>query len=224
MSFHKFKTLAVNEAIMSDSATITARHSPVRHAIKRALDIMVSVLALPFALLISIPVAIGVKLSSPGPLFFTQRRTGYKGREFTCLKFRSMRVNDESDTTQASNNDPRKTRFGEYLRRTSLDELPQLINVIKGDMSLIGPRPHMVAHTKQYAPVIKDYMSRHEMRPGITGWAQVNGFRGPTNELWMMEKRVEYDLWYVKHWSLRLDLKIFYRTILIILFGDKNAI
>lgn len=204
--------------------TITARRSPVRHAIKRAVDVVVAILLLPLAAFIAIPVAIGVKLSSPGPVFFTQRRTGYKGREFTCLKFRSMLVNNESDTTQASNNDPRKTNFGEYLRRTSLDELPQLLNVIKGDMSLIGPRPHMVAHTEQYSKIIDGYMQRHEMRPGITGWAQVNGFRGPTSELWMMERRVEYDLWYVEHWSLRLDLKIFYRTILIILFGDKNAI
>ena len=214
----------MTKGIIDKRPTITARHSPVRHAIKRATDIIVSILLLPLAVFLAIPIAIGIKLSSPGPIFFTQRRTGYKGREFTCLKFRSMRVNDESDTLQASNNDPRKTHFGEYLRRTSLDEIPQLLNVIKGDMSLIGPRPHMVAHTEKYSSLIPGYSYRHEMRPGITGWAQVNGFRGPTNELWMMERRVEHDLWYVEHWSLSLDLKIFYRTILIILFGDKNAI
>ena len=191
--------------------------------IKRTFDLVFSSAFLLVFPLIFIPVAIAVKLSSPGPVFFRQRRTGYKGREFTCLKFRTMRVNPDSDKTQATTNDPRKTRVGDFLRRTSIDELPQFINVWLGDMSVCGPRPHMLAHTEQYSRLIDRYMLRHVVKPGITGWAQVCGFRGNTDELWKMEQRVIADVWYIEHWSPMLDLKIIVRTIVNALCGEENA-
>ena len=152
-----------------------------------------------------------------------RKRTGYKGKEFTCLKFRTMKVNTTSDTAQASKNDPRKTRVGDFLRRTSIDELPQFINVLRGDMSVVGPRPHMLAHTDQYSKLIDKYMVRHLIKPGITGWAQVNGYRGQTGQLWQMERRVEFDVWYIENWSFLLDLKIVMRTIVNALHGEENA-
>lgn len=210
-------------------AEITTENNKRRHKacpifVKRVLDVVIALVGMIVTAVLFLPIAVGIKLSSRGPIFFKQKRTGLHGKEFTCYKFRTMTVNDESDTRQATNDDPRKTRFGEFLRRTSLDELPQVINVIAGDMSIVGPRPHMLSHTDMYKELLAGYMHRHDMKPGITGWAQVNGYRGPTPQLWMMEKRLEYDLWYVDNWSLALDLKILYRTLLIILIGDKNAI
>ena len=156
-------------------------------------------------------------------MFFKQKRTGYLGREFYCLKFRTMRVNAEADSTQATSNDPRKTKVGDFLRRTSLDELPQFINVWRGDMSIVGPRPHMLAHTEQYKALIDRYMIRHMVKPGITGWAQVCGYRGNTDELIKMEKRVRADVWYIEHWSIMLDIKIFIKTIVNGFVGEENA-
>lgn len=176
-----------------------------------------------FSPLVFIPVAIAIKLSSPGPIFFKQKRTGYRGREFYCYKFRTMRVNKSADTQQATKNDPRKTRVGDFLRRTSIDELPQFINVFIGNMSVVGPRPHMLKHTEQYSHLIKKYMVRHYIKPGITGWAQINGFRGQTEELWQMEQRVEHDVWYIEHWNPLLDLKIIFRTVTNAIHGEKNA-
>lgn len=145
------------------------------------------------------------------------------GKEFDCLKFRTMRVNNESDNRQATADDPRKTRLGAFLRKTSLDELPQFINVFKGEMSVVGPRPHMLKHTEEYSNLIGNYMVRHAVKPGITGWAQVNGYRGITDELWKMQKRVECDVWYIEHWTLLLDVKIMFRTIWNAFHGEKNA-
>ncbi len=190
---------------------------------KRTFDIVFSSAFLLVSPIIFIPVAIAVKLSSPGPIFFRQKRTGYRGREFTCLKFRTMRVNSDSDRTQATTNDPRKTKVGDFLRRTSIDELPQFINVWMGDMSVCGPRPHMLAHTEQYRQLIDRYMIRHVVKPGITGWAQVCGYRGNTDELWKMEQRVLADVWYIEHWSPMLDLKIIIRTVYNALRGEENA-
>jgi putative colanic acid biosynthesis UDP-glucose lipid carrier transferase len=162
-------------------------------------------------------------MTSPGPIFFKQKRTGYLGNEFNCYKFRTMHVNNTADSAQATKDDPRKTRFGDFLRRTSIDELPQFFNVLRGDMSVVGPRPHMLKHTDYYSDLIKSYMVRHVVRPGITGWAQVNGYRGITDELWKMEKRVEYDVWYIEHWNFFLDLKIIVRTVFNAFAGESNA-
>lgn len=197
--------------------------NPLNQGLKRAFDIVFSGLFLLISPIIFIPVAIAIKLSSPGPVFFRQKRTGYRGEDFTCLKFRTMRVNADSDSRQATVDDPRKTRVGEFLRRTSIDELPQFINVFKGDMSVVGPRPHMLKHTQDYRKLISQYMVRHQIKPGVTGWAQVNGFRGPTDELWKMEKRVAHDVWYIEHWSFTLDLKIIARTVYNALRGEENA-
>jgi putative colanic acid biosynthesis UDP-glucose lipid carrier transferase len=158
--------------------------------------------------------AIGVKLSSPGPIFYKQQRHGWNGLPFEMLKFRSMVVHQETEwITQATRGDHRITRFGAFLRRTSLDELPQFINVLRGDMSIVGPRPHAMVHNDYYSQQIDGYMMRHKMKPGITGWAQVNGWRGETETLDKMQKRVEFDMWYIEHWSLWLDIKIIFMTI-----------
>lgn len=190
---------------------------------KRAFDLAVSSLTLLFFPLVLIPVGIAIKLSSPGPIFFRQERTGYRGRTFKCFKFRTMVVNDQADQTQTTKNDTRKTRVGEFLRHSSIDELPQFINVFLGDMSVVGPRPHMLAHTKQYSELINKYMVRHYIKPGITGWAQINGLRGQTEELWQMERRVEHDVWYIENWSTWLDIKIMFRTVYNAFRGEDNA-
>lgn len=197
--------------------------SVVNRCMKRTFDILFSSLFLIVSPVIFIPVAIAIKRSSPGPVFFKQERTGYKGRSFKCWKFRTMRVNAESDRQQATKDDPRKTRVGDFLRRTSIDELPQFINVWLGDMSVVGPRPHMIKHTHEYSRIIDMYMVRHTVQPGITGLAQVNGYRGLTDELWKMEKRVEYDVWYIENWSFLLDMKIIVRTVINAFHGEKNA-
>lgn len=191
---------------------------------KRTFDILFSTFVLvtifPFVYLI---VGALIKLSSPGPIFFKQKRSGMEGKDFYCYKFRSMKVNVDSDRVQATKDDPRKTRIGEFIRKTSIDELPQFINVLKGEMSVVGPRPHMLKHTEQYSELISTYMVRHLAKPGITGWAQVNGARGETQELWQMEDRVEKDIWYIEHWSLMLDIIIIWRTVFNAVRGEKNA-
>jgi len=168
-------------------------------------------------------VALGVKLSSPGPIIFRQKRTGLDGDIIEVYKFRSMRAMDNGPVVQqATRGDPRITRFGAFIRRTSLDELPQFINVLQGRMSIVGPRPHAVAHNEQYRKLVKSYMARHKVKPGITGWAQVNGFRGETDTVDKMARRVEYDLEYLRNWSLGLDLLIIARTIKLV-FRDQTA-
>jgi len=192
--------------------------------IKRTFDIVFSSLVMiPFWLIIFPIVAILTSILQPGPVFFKQKRNGKNGKEFVCLKFRSMKVNNDSDRLQATKDDPRKTKFGNFLRKTSIDELPQFINVLKGDMSVVGPRPHMVAHTEEYSALIDKYMVRHWVRPGITGWAQVNGARGETKHLSQMEDRIKKDVWYVENWSFSLDLKIIFLTIWNVIAGDKQA-
>lgn len=158
-------------------------------------------------------VALAIKLDSPGPVFFRQTRYGYDNRPFTCFKFRSMVARpEEVQVRQATKEDPRITRVGRFLRRSSLDELPQLINVVGGSMSLVGPRPHAVSHHHHYTRLVDDYRCRHRMKPGITGWAQVNGLRGETATVELMRQRVLHDLWYIDHWSLWLDLRILVLT------------
>jgi Undecaprenyl-phosphate glucose phosphotransferase len=156
-----------------------------------------------------------IKLDSSGPILFRQKRNGFNGNEFAIYKFRTMRVLEDGEhIQQAKPNDPRVTRLGHWLRSTSIDELPQLFNVLLGDMSIVGPRPHAVAHNNEYQAQVANYAFRHHMKPGITGWAQVNGFRGQTQTVDLMAKRVDYDLWYINHWSPWLDLRILFKTLL----------
>ncbi len=191
--------------------------------VKRLSDVALSVLILVLISPLLVLIAIGVKLSSPGPVIFKQRRNGLDGEEITVYKFRSMTAQDDGDTVpQATRHDPRVTRFGAFLRRTSLDELPQFFNVLQGHMSIVGPRPHAVAHNELYRELIKAYMVRHKVKPGITGWAQVNGLRGETDTIEKMRARVEFDLEYLRNWSLGLDLQIIARTVRLLLF-DRHA-
>ena len=189
-------------------------NTPLAKFVKRSADVFFSGLFLVTLFpLVWLLCAIGIKLSSPGPVFFKQKRTGYEGKEFWCYKFRSMHASADADTKQAVKGDSRVFPFGEFLRKSSIDELPQFINVFRGDMSIIGPRPHMIHHTDIYSELIGDYMIRHLAKPGITGWAQVNGCRGETKELSEMKDRVEKDIWYIEHWSVELDVSIFLQTV-----------
>jgi len=190
--------------------------------IKRVSDIVLSILILLLIFPIMIAVAVGVRLSSPGPIIFRQKRNGLDGEEIIVYKFRSMRAMDNGPVVkQATKGDPRITPFGAFIRKTSLDELPQFINVLQGRMSIVGPRPHAVAHNEMYRQLIKAYMVRHKVKPGITGWAQVNGHRGETDTLDKMQARVEYDLEYLRNWSLGLDLVIILRTVKSVLADSK---
>lgn len=190
---------------------------------KRIEDIILASIILTLIAVPMLVIAIGVKLSSRGPVFFRQRRYGLNGEEIRVLKFRTMTVCEDGNTvTQATKDDQRVTKLGAILRRTSLDELPQFLNVLSGEMSIVGPRPHAVAHNEQYRALIQGYMRRHKVKPGITGWAQVNGWRGETDTLEKMEKRVQYDLEYINGWHLGLDLKIIAMTAWTVL-RDKKA-
>ena len=191
--------------------------------IKRISDIVLSLGILALVALPMLAIAIAIKLSSPGPAIFRQRRYGLDGREITVYKFRTMTVAEDGKVVQqAQKDDPRVTRLGRFLRRTSLDELPQFFNVLQGRMSIVGPRPHAVAHNETYRKLIKGYMQRHKVKPGITGWAQVNGYRGETETVEKMKARIDYDLDYLRNWSLRFDLYIIARTIWVVL-GKDNA-
>ncbi len=206
---------------------VSIRDTPyfgVRGLLKRLSDIVLSSLILLPILPVMAVIAVGVKLSSQGPVLFTQRRYGLDGEEIKVYKFRSMTVSEDGDrVVQAKRNDQRVTPFGKFLRKTSLDELPQFINVLQGCMSVVGPRPHAVAHNEMYRKIIKGYMIRHKVKPGITGWAQVNGLRGETDTPEKMAERIEYDLEYIRNWSLMLDLWIILKTVKVIFVSDKNA-
>ena len=192
---------------------LSMRREPLQNSfnriIKRTFDIIFSLLVIllvfPFALLIIAPL---IKLSSRGPIFFKQLRSGRNNEEFYCYKFRTMHVNDQADSLQAKKGDTRITAIGAFLRKTSLDELPQFYNALIGNMSVVGPRPHMLRHTEEYSKLIDKFMVRQLVKPGVTGWAQVHGYRGDTRDSSLMEKRVEYDVWYLENWSIILDIKI----------------
>lgn len=207
--------------LIGAGAVLTAelRRAPLtwtEQAVKRALDLTGSCVALILFSPVMLTAALLIKTSSPGPVFFRQTRHGFNGRSFRIVKFRSMRVMEDGPTVlQAARNDPRVTWVGKWLRKTSVDELPQLFNVLQGHMSLVGPRPHAAAHNSHYEKIIANYAFRHHVKPGITGWAQVNGYRGETPRVDLMEKRVEYDLWYINNWSLRLDIVILLKTLLV---------
>ncbi len=181
--------------------------------LKRLIDFSLSLVALIVFSPLILFVMILIKLNSKGPVFFKQKRTGYKQKEFYIYKFRTMKVNVDADKKQATKDDPRKTKLGDFLRKTNIDELPQLINILKGDMSIIGPRPHMLMHTEEFHKKYDKYLVRHWVKPGLTGWAQVNGWRGDSD----IGIRVKYDLEYIENWSLLFDLKILFLTF----FGKK---
>lgn len=213
---------------MGNTLLYTSYREPLLYSpnriIKQVADVVISAVVC-VALIPLLPlIAIGIKMQSRGPVFFSQARTGLNGRTFTCYKFRTMHLNREQDTLQATENDPRIFPFGAFLRKTYMDELPQFFNVLRGDMSIIGPRPHMLYHTKLYSKLIDKYMVRHFYKPGITGYAQVTGFCGETHELWQMEERVRRDIWYIEHWSVGLDLWIAYRTVRSIFIHNKKAL
>lgn len=214
--------------ILDGTPVVARREEPLSNIknklIKRLFDILFSSLVLvcifPWIYVI---VGIIIKFTSPGPVFFKQERTGLDGKVFKCIKFRTMKVNNESDTLQATEDDPRKYPFGDFMRRTNIDELPQFINVLKGDMSIVGPRPHMLRHTTEYSQLINRFMLRHLAKPGITGLAQVSGYRGETKHLEQMEGRIRYDIEYIENWTFLLDMKIIYKTIINMLTKDENA-
>ena len=221
--FLSYDLLCARWTAIGMSPLLSIHDTPFRGGygwLKRAEDIVAGLL---IVLLISIPlaaIALMVKLTSPGPILFRQRRYGLNGKEIRILKFRTMSVcEDGPEIAQAQRNDPRVTMLGRILRRTSLDELPQFLQVLTGEMSIVGPRPHAVAHNEQYRSLIPGYMLRHKVKPGITGWAQVNGWRGETPTVGWMKKRIEHDLEYINNWSFFWDLKI----ILLTVFGRKKA-
>ena len=222
------KSSKVDILFYENTPVLSFRREPLEYTanrlLKKAFDLLFSlgVIVLIFPWLFPILMII-IKLESPGPIFFKQERTGRDKESFFCWKFRSMYTNKQADQVQAGKGDPRVTKFGAFMRKTSIDELPQFFNVFWGHMSVVGPRPHMVNHTEQYSTLINNYLVRHYAKPGITGWAQVNGYRGETRELIDMQNRVEHDIWYIENWSILLDIKIVIKTIFNVFKGEQNA-
>lgn len=213
---------------MGDTPLLSVRREPLSSVgnrfVKRSFDILVSGLFLVTLFpIVYVIFGLWIKLTSPGPILFRQRRSGLNNRDFWCYKFRSMAVNKDSDSVQATKGDARVTRVGRIMRKTSIDELPQFLNVLYGNMSVVGPRPHMIKHTNEYGKLIDRYMVRHFVKPGITGWAQTTGFRGETKELSEMEGRIKQDIWYIEHWSLALDLVIIFKTVYNAIHGEEKA-
>ncbi|MDU1891135.1 MAG: undecaprenyl-phosphate glucose phosphotransferase [Dysgonomonas sp.] len=226
--YHKYISRRFTLHFVEATPVLSLRYEPLQHFVnrftKRAFDILFSGLILVTVFpIIYIVFGIIIKCSSPGPVFFKQKRTGIKGKEFFCYKFRSMRVNADADKKQATANDSRVTKVGLFMRKTSIDELPQFINVFKNDMSVVGPRPHMLQHTDLYSALIEKFMVRHLVKPGITGWAQVTGCRGETRTVAEMEERVKKDVWYLENWTFFLDLKIIFLTVYNAIKGEDNA-
>ena len=226
--FRSFLYRKVNVDFYGAIPVITLREEPLQdelnRIIKRIFDIIISsfVILLIYPWLIPL-VALTVKVSSKGPVFFKQLRSGINNKDFYCYKFRTMSVNKQSDELQATKGDSRITRVGSFLRKTNIDEFPQFLNVFKGDMSVVGPRPHMLKHTHEYAKIVDSYMVRHLVKPGITGPAQVYGFRGETKTTAEMEGRVELDVWYIENWSILLDIKMVILTIWNMIRGEEKA-
>lgn len=213
---------------IEDTPVISLRNEPLADVsgqiAKRVFDVIFSSLVTIFILSWLLPIlAILIKLDSKGPVFFTQLRSGKNNIPFKVLKLRTLKVNSDADSLQVTRGDKRITKLGAFLRKTNLDELPQFLNVLAGDMSVVGSRPHMLKHTLEYSQLFDNYMLRHYTKPGITGWAQVNGYRGEIKEVEQLKKRVEYDLWYAENWNLWLDIKIIYLTAFKTLIGDENA-
>ena len=226
--FRGFIFKRVNIDFFNDVPVITLREEPLTDFInrftKRVFDLIFSLLTIVFVLSWLYPfITILIKLSSKGPVLFKQSRSGVNNEEFLCYKFRSMTMSAEADTKQATKGDVRITKIGAFLRKSSLDEFPQFFNVFMGDMSIVGPRPHMLKHTEEYSELIQKYMVRQLVKPGITGAAQVKGYRGETKELQDMEGRVRLDVWYIENWSLSLDINIIFHTVWNAFKGDEKA-
>ena len=226
--FRGFIFKRVNIDFFNDVPVITLREEPLTDFInrftKRVFDLIFSLLTIVFVLSWLYPfITILIKLSSKGPVLFKQSRSGVNNEEFLCYKFRSMTMSEEADTKQATKGDVRITKIGAFLRKSSLDEFPQFFNVFMGDMSIVGPRPHMLKHTEEYSELIQKYMVRQLVKPGITGAAQVKGYRGETKELEDMEGRVRLDVWYIENWSLSLDINIIFHTVWNAFKGDEKA-
>ena len=219
--------LNLKSELLDDMEIYTTYENPLQNSVnraeKRAFDLLMAMIFMIPTIVIFPIVWIMIKIQSPGPIFFKQKRTGLDGKDFYLYKFRSMHVNKDADKVQATKDDPRKYPFGNFMRKANIDEVPQIFNIIKGDMSVVGPRPHMLAHTEQYSQLIDKYMVRHFVKPGVTGWAQVTGYRGETNELWQMEGRVKRDIWYMEHWSIWLDIRIIWMTLKTFFVHDKKA-
>ncbi len=226
--YHIFVNRNIYVDFLNDIPVLSLRKEPLEDTgnriKKRAVDIVISSLVIIFILSWLIPLlAILIKLDSRGPVFFIQLRSGKNNQPFRCIKFRSLRVNNEADSKQVSRNDNRITKLGRFMRKTNIDELPQFINIFLGDMSVVGPRPHMLKHTEHFAELYKEYMIRHFVKPGLTGWAQVNGLRGEIRDNEFLKKRVEFDTWYMENWSLYFDMRIIILTIIVSVKGDVNA-
>ncbi len=226
--FHLFVNRNIHIDFIQDIPILSLRSEPLEDITariqKRLFDLAFSVLVITFLLSWLLPIlAILIKLNSKGPVFFVQLRSGKNNHQFKCYKFRTLKVNKEADIKQVTQNDTRLTKIGRFLRKTNLDELPQFFNVFMGNMSVVGPRPHMLRHTEDYSRILNEYMIRHFVKPGVTGWAQVNGFRGEIKKEEQLRKRIEHDIWYMENWSLWLDIRIVFLTIYVTFKGDKNA-
>ena len=226
--FRGFLFKKVNVDFYDDVPVISLREEPLRdfvnRFVKRIFDLLFSFLVILLVLSWLYPlIAILIKLSSKGPVLFKQLRSGINNEDFLCYKFRSMAITDDADSLQATLGDARITKIGTFLRKSSLDEFPQFFNVFMGDMSIVGPRPHMLLHTEEYSELINKYMVRQLVKPGITGLAQIRGYRGETKELKDMEGRVKFDIWYIENWTLSLDISIILQTIWNVFKGDEKA-
>jgi putative colanic acid biosynthesis UDP-glucose lipid carrier transferase len=226
----KFIDRKVHVDFIDNMPVLSLRSEPMQYATaqlkKRAFDVIMSSLILIFLLSWLLPIlAILIKLDSKGPVFFSQKRSGKNNREFSCLKLRTLKAHNNADAAsqQVTKNDNRTTRVGRFLRKTNLDELPQFINVLTGQMSIVGARPHMLKHTVDFSSQENEYMVRHLSKPGVTGWAQVNGYRGEINKPGQLRQRIAHDIWYIENWNLLLDIKIVLLTIYVTFKGDKNA-
>jgi putative colanic acid biosynthesis UDP-glucose lipid carrier transferase len=226
--FHLFVNRNIFIDFADDIPILSLRVEPLEEITnrikKRLFDVIFGTIVIFLLLSWLLPLlGILIKLTSRGSVFFIQKRSGRDNHVFQCYKFRSLRLNKDSDLRQVTLNDNRFTPLGRFLRKTNLDELPQFINVILGNMSIVGPRPHMLKHTENYSKMLNEYMIRHFVKPGITGWAQVKGFRGEIKKEEQLRKRVEHDIWYMENWSLWLDVKIILQTIFNMIRGDRNA-
>jgi putative colanic acid biosynthesis UDP-glucose lipid carrier transferase len=214
--------------LVNDSPILSLSHQPSESFTgqikKRVFDILFSSIIIVFVLSWLLPIlALIIKLDSEGPVLFIQMRSGKNNRPFRCIKLRSLTINRDADTLQVSRNDTRITKVGRFLRRSSLDELPQFFNVFFGNMSIVGSRPHMLKHTEEYSKMEDTYMLRHLLKPGVTGWAQINGHRGEIKHKEQLTKRIQHDIWYIENWNIWLDIKIVFATISLTFKGDENA-